>query len=186
MNAVTRLEGNEALATRFVQTLIAWYPKADPDPIWTKQAIQMLSPYPKPVFAKMHELAQTELRGFPSIPALKQLARKAAYEATDRKPKKGVDEPAREREALADEVILTTPDGRQAQSEGWWFSLWQTVAIHGRDYDFARCRETAQQARGIFDGLMARENPTDLDRLLIRIAKTSLERKAAVAARLHL
>lgn len=186
MNAITPFESNEILATRFVQTLIAWFPKADPEPAWTKQAIQMLTPYPKAVFVKMHELAQTEFRGFPSIPQLKALATKAAHAATEAKPVKTPRDTERERHALADEVILTQPDGRQAVSEGWWYSLWQHVAIHGNKYDFAHCRKMAGDADKIFAELMAKENPNDLERMLIRIRQTSLGRKAEVATRLGL
>ena len=73
MNVLVPGERNAALATRFVQTLIGWFPKADPDPIWTKQAIDMLAPYPVEVFRALHGSAQKELRGFPSIPTLRQL-----------------------------------------------------------------------------------------------------------------
>lgn len=72
MNAIVPAKQNLELATRFVETLIRWFPKADPDPIWTKQAIDMLAPYPVDVFVALHANAQKEFRGFPSIPALRQ------------------------------------------------------------------------------------------------------------------
>jgi len=186
MNAVARVENNELLAARFIQTVVAWFPKADPDPIWTKQAIEALTPYPKGVFVKMHELAKLELKGFPSVPALKQLANRAALAMTETKPPKTDAEFERERMGMADDVILRHPDGRQAVEEGWWFSLWQQIAIHGPKYDFEQCRKAAIDAANMFNGLMAKTDRTDLENMAVRVRQTGLERKALVAKRLGL
>lgn len=72
---------DSAHAERFLRALIAWFPRADPEPAWMDQAIRMLRPLTVQVMTRMHQIGQRELKGFPSIPALHALMQQAIEEA---------------------------------------------------------------------------------------------------------
>lgn len=78
MNAITPQSQMPTAAARLVQAIINWFPKAEPSADWTKQATITLAVYPLDVLKAIHQRGQLEFRGFPSIPALAQLANRVA------------------------------------------------------------------------------------------------------------
>jgi len=78
VNQLAALETRYPAPMRLIKAIMAWFPKADPDPAWIKQAVLTLSTYPMDVLKAIHQRGQLEFFGFPSIPALAQLANRVA------------------------------------------------------------------------------------------------------------